>query len=85
MQRLAVSVAADDINLTQTNISSSTAFVVAWGGMAAQSARLIGLLILSFELRQLGISRWENIVLGFKLEIVGLGATELLLVQRWQT
>jgi hypothetical protein len=30
--------------------------------MAAQSARLVGLLILSFELRQLGIGRWEEIV-----------------------
>jgi hypothetical protein len=50
----------------------SEAFLVAWGGMAAQSARLIGLLILSFELRQLGIRRWENIVLRIWLGI-GLG------------
>ena len=40
--------------------------------MAAQSARLVGLLILSFELRQLGISRWESIVFWIWLGI-GMG------------
>jgi hypothetical protein len=40
--------------------------------MAAQSARLIGLLILSFELRQLGIGRWETIVFRVWLGI-GIG------------
>lgn len=44
------------------NGAAACAFVIAWGGMAAQSARLVGLLILSFELRQLGIGRWEEIV-----------------------
>jgi hypothetical protein len=48
------------------------AFVVAWGGMAAQSARLVGLLILSFELQQLGIGRWERIVFWIWLAI-GIG------------
>lgn len=42
--------------------SLAVAFVVAWGDMAAQSARLVGLLVLSFELKQLGIKRWEIIV-----------------------
>jgi hypothetical protein len=40
--------------------------------MAAQSARLVGLLILSFELRQLGIGRWESIVFWIWLG-VGIG------------
>jgi hypothetical protein len=40
--------------------------------MAAQSARLVGLLILSFELRRLGIGRWETIVFRIWLG-VGIG------------
>lgn len=35
------------------------AFVVAWGGMASQTAHIIGLVILSLELRELGIPRLE--------------------------
>jgi len=38
----------------------SCAFLVAWGGMAAQSARLLGLLKLSLDLRRLGVPRWET-------------------------
>lgn len=35
------------------------AFVVAWGGTAAQAGRLTGLLILSLELKKLAIRRKE--------------------------
>ncbi|CAL1700690.1 unnamed protein product [Somion occarium] len=35
-------------------------FVVAWGGMASRSARLIGILILCLELRRNRIRRWER-------------------------
>ncbi|KAJ7180146.1 hypothetical protein C8R43DRAFT_1117473 [Mycena crocata] len=38
---------------------ATCAFVVAWGGMAAQSGRLVGALIVIFELRKMGIARWE--------------------------
>jgi len=38
---------------------ATCAFVVAWGGMAAQSGRLVGALIVLFELRKMGIARWE--------------------------
>lgn len=38
------------------------AFLVAWGGIAAQSARLLGLLKLSLDLKRLGVSRWETLV-----------------------
>ncbi|KAJ7682761.1 hypothetical protein DFH06DRAFT_1162063 [Mycena polygramma] len=38
---------------------ATCAFVVAWGGMAAQSGRLVGALIVIFELRKLGIAQWE--------------------------
>ncbi|KAJ6599026.1 hypothetical protein DFH09DRAFT_1388703 [Mycena vulgaris] len=41
------------------NGDATCAFVVAWGGMAAQSGRLVGALIVIFELRQMGIARWE--------------------------
>jgi hypothetical protein len=71
VQRLAVSIGVNILKSLH-ELSLPLAFVVAWGGMAAQSARLIGLLILTFELRQLGISRWENIVLRIWLG-VGLG------------
>jgi len=37
------------------------AFVIAWGGMAAQTARLVGLVMLFSELRYLGINKWESI------------------------
>lgn len=42
--------------------------------MAAQSARLVGLLILSFELRQLGLGRWESIIFWLWLG-VGIGTS----------
>jgi hypothetical protein len=70
VQRLVVSITVASGMITRRTIS--TAFVVAWGGMAAQSARLVGLLILSFELRQLGIGRWESIVFWIWLG-VGIG------------
>ncbi|KAJ7129625.1 hypothetical protein C8R44DRAFT_777254 [Mycena epipterygia] len=41
------------------NGDATCAFVVAWGGMAAQSGRLVGALIVIFELRKMGIARWE--------------------------
>ncbi|KAJ7507856.1 hypothetical protein B0H11DRAFT_147150 [Mycena galericulata] len=41
------------------NGDAACAFVVAWGGMAAQSGRLVGALIVIFELRKMGIARWE--------------------------
>ncbi|KAF5387962.1 hypothetical protein D9615_000447 [Tricholomella constricta] len=41
------------------NGGATCAFVVAWGGMAAQTARLIGLVILLLELRDLGIAKLE--------------------------
>ncbi|KAK7061759.1 hypothetical protein R3P38DRAFT_2831400 [Favolaschia claudopus] len=42
------------------NGDAACAFVVAWGGMAAQSGRLVGALIVVFELRKMGIgARWE--------------------------
>ncbi|KAJ7095429.1 hypothetical protein B0H15DRAFT_829541 [Mycena belliarum] len=41
------------------NADAACAFVVAWGGMAAQSGRLVGALIVIFELRKMGIARWE--------------------------
>ena len=39
------------------------AFVVAWGGTAAQSGRLAGLLILSLELKKLTVRRGEIYIL----------------------
>lgn len=57
---------------TKTKRALTLAFVIAWGGMAAQSARLVGMLILSFELRQLGISRRESIIFWIWLGI-GIG------------
>jgi len=60
-------------------------FVVAWGGMAAQAARLIGLLILGGELAKLGIMRKEMYIywalLGLTLGLIfannaiGVGTT----------
>ncbi|EIN10653.1 hypothetical protein PUNSTDRAFT_119569 [Punctularia strigosozonata HHB-11173 SS5] len=41
---------------------ASCAFVVAWGGVANQLARLVGLLTVILELRQLGIARYEDIL-----------------------
>ncbi|KAJ7283613.1 hypothetical protein C8J57DRAFT_1676671 [Mycena rebaudengoi] len=38
---------------------ATCAFVVAWGGMAAQSGRLVGALIVIFELRRMGVAKWE--------------------------
>jgi len=51
---------------------ATCAFVVAWGGMAAQSGRLVGALIVIFELRKMGIARWEFWVAIVWL-IIGIG------------
>ncbi|RDB22494.1 hypothetical protein Hypma_010137 [Hypsizygus marmoreus] len=61
------------------------AFVVAWGGMAAQTARIVGLAILFLELRDLGIPRVEfyaimgwlclGMVLVFINNAIGTGIT----------
>lgn len=40
----------------------NAAFVVAWGSMAAESARIFGLLMLSWRLRRLGIRFVESCV-----------------------
>ena len=53
---------------------SGEAFFSAWGFMASKSVLLIGLLILSLELRQLGISRTEAFVV-WGLLGVALGKT----------
>jgi len=47
----------------QPDGAAACAFVIAWGGMAAQTARLIGLVMLFSDLRYLGITKWESIVL----------------------
>lgn len=36
------------------------AFVIAWGSMAANSARLVGLLTLNWKLKSYGVKRWES-------------------------
>ncbi|KAF8529211.1 hypothetical protein BU17DRAFT_80400 [Hysterangium stoloniferum] len=36
------------------------AFLVAWSGMAGQSAKLLGLLKLSLDLKKMGVKRWET-------------------------
>ncbi|KAJ7771413.1 hypothetical protein DFH07DRAFT_804308 [Mycena maculata] len=54
------------------NGDATCAFVVAWGGMAAQSGRLVGALIVIFELRKMGIARWEFWVAIVWL-IIGIG------------
>ncbi|KAJ7638854.1 hypothetical protein FB45DRAFT_904066 [Roridomyces roridus] len=41
------------------NGDATCAFVVAWGGMAGQSGRLVGALIVIFELHKMGTARWE--------------------------
>lgn len=51
---------------------ATCAFVVAWGGMAAQSGRLVGALIVIFELRRMGIARWEFWV-AIVLLVIGIG------------
>ncbi|KAF7292444.1 hypothetical protein HMN09_01228500 [Mycena chlorophos] len=51
---------------------AACAFVVAWGGMAAQSGRLVGALIVIFELRRMGIAPWEFWVAIVWL-IIGIG------------
>lgn len=43
--------------------SAACAFVVAWGSMSAQSAHVIGLLILSFDLAAHDVKRWQLLVL----------------------
>ncbi|TDL29736.1 hypothetical protein BD410DRAFT_780218 [Rickenella mellea] len=42
---------------------AACAFVVAWGGMSSRTARLVGLLILGFELKNLGVKLWEKLTL----------------------
>ncbi|KAF7301710.1 hypothetical protein MIND_00736600 [Mycena indigotica] len=54
------------------NADAACAFVVAWGGMAAQSGRLVGALIVIFELRRMGIAKWEFWVAIVWL-IIGIG------------
>ncbi|KAJ7700137.1 hypothetical protein B0H17DRAFT_1048752 [Mycena rosella] len=54
------------------NGDATCAFVVAWGGMAAQSGRLVGALIVIFDLRKMGIARWEFWVAIVWL-IIGIG------------
>jgi hypothetical protein len=46
--------------LWRSNITS--AFVVAWGGMAAQSGRLVGALIVIFELRRMGVGESDSLL-----------------------
>ncbi|KAJ7068315.1 hypothetical protein C8F01DRAFT_603970 [Mycena amicta] len=55
-----------------TGADAACAFVVAWGGMAAQSGRLVGALIVIFELRRMGIAQWEFWVAIVWL-IIGIG------------
>ncbi|KII95155.1 hypothetical protein PLICRDRAFT_48118 [Plicaturopsis crispa FD-325 SS-3] len=45
------------------------AFFIAWGGMASQVAPLVGLLVLSCELRSLGVARSESLVFWILLGI----------------
>jgi len=62
-------------------------FAVAWGGISAQCARLVGLIILILELRPLGLPRWEyalfwtwlsiGSVLVFLTNAVTIGTTRL--------
>ncbi|KAF8076442.1 hypothetical protein FPV67DRAFT_1471650 [Lyophyllum atratum] len=69
------------------NGGATCAFVVAWGGMAAQTARLIGLVILLLELKDLGIAKLEfylalasifvAMVLVFVNNAIGTGAIRL--------
>jgi len=64
------------------------AFVIAWGSMAAQSARIAGLLMLSWKLSRLGAKRWEIYIfwagllsvlgLVFALNATGTGTTSLI-------
>ncbi|KAF8579320.1 hypothetical protein K439DRAFT_1638070 [Ramaria rubella] len=48
------------LEFSQKNGLAGCAFLVAWGGMAAQSGRILGLLKLSLDLRKLGVHRWES-------------------------
>lgn len=41
------------------HVPASSAFLVAWSGMAGQCARLLGLLKLSLDMKKLGVNRWE--------------------------
>lgn len=50
-------------NFNAANASAACGFLVAWGGMAAQSTRIIGVLRLSFDLVALGVKRWRLITL----------------------
>ena len=51
------------------------AFVVAWGGMASQLGRLLGLMILTVELNGIGIKRLELLVI-LGLGLIALGKSE---------
>jgi len=67
---------ASFISLLSFPVDGSTgcAFVVAWAGVATQSAKLVGLLVVIFELRSMRISRWEIVAfIGFLL--VGLACS----------
>jgi len=39
--------------------SSACAFVIAWSGISFACARLVGLIVISMEMRSLGASKWE--------------------------
>lgn len=85
----AVAEFASLLNLDSPNGDSvACAFVVAWGSMAAESARIFGLLMLSWRLRRLGIRFVESCVfwvgllavlgLVFALNATGPGTTSIL-------
>lgn len=54
------------------NKNKCVAFVVAWGGMAAQAAQLVGLVMLLIDMRQLGVSRVESLIFVVWL-VIGIG------------
>jgi len=41
---------------------SGCAFLVAWGAMAGQAARLLGLMRLSLDLKKMGVRKFESVV-----------------------
>jgi hypothetical protein len=58
------------------------AFLVAWSGMAGQSAKLLGLLKLSLDLKRMGVKRWETFAFWAWL-FVGLGESPFCVVRRY--
>ncbi|KZW04221.1 hypothetical protein EXIGLDRAFT_716216 [Exidia glandulosa HHB12029] len=50
-------------NFSAKSGSAACAFLVAWATMAAQAARITGLLKLSFDLVALGVKRWQLIAI----------------------